>query len=423
MNKQMTVSSGSLQQAPSVLIINAYSAKNIGDGAIIIATIKILKRQFPNCEINVMSGYPDDNVELYTSVGAKSIPSVWVLSQNSNKFKRYLEGPAIVLRVLLGRQVHNIDVVRNADIVISAGGGYLFSSRKGALGTGFVNALFHIWLGTHFKKPTYIFPKSIGPIQFRADAFLLKRILQRTKAIFVREPLSLDYLRRIGLKNIIACPDIAFSLYPAAVDAIQAGITQGDPKIGITVLDWQFFRRGTNPEDVSEYIDKVSTICHKIREVYPQAHFYIFVQVAVALKIGAESDMPISRKLQEALGSMVTLVPLDATKGGEWAIGLYKNMDLFVASRMHSAIFALCASVPTVALIYQQKTKGTFEMLGLSEYTHDVQAINVEEVTAQISAMITEKNRLTEQVIAAVEKARMQIENEIEGRLKSFTVS
>ena len=33
-----------------------------------------------------------------------------------------------------------------ADIIFSVGGGYIYSSRRGPLGVGLLNSLFHVWL-------------------------------------------------------------------------------------------------------------------------------------------------------------------------------------------------------------------------------------------------------------------------------------
>jgi len=406
----------------NVLIVNAYSAKNIGDGAIIVASVKLLRKLLPDCRVQVMSSYEEDNIQLYRSVDAESVSSVWKLGHDRSRLARYLEGPKSFIRVLLRGKVRNQEMVKKADVVISAGGGYLFSSRKGPLGAGFVNALFHIWLATFHKKPTLIFPKSIGPLHSKADKILLRQVLSRCSVVFVREPISTKLVKQLGLTNSVQCPDIAFSLLPAEVDARQYKVDVGTPKIGITVLDWQFFRRGTTKDDVTRYLDCVVQACVNLKQEHHQAHFYVFVQVAVSQEFGADSDLSISKRLQERLGEVATLVVLDPDMGPERVIGLYGHMDLFLASRMHSAIFALCASVPTIALVYQEKTKGTFEMLGLSHYAFDVQQVQAQQLGETAHAILQDTEKVRAQTKEAVDKARQQIESEVTLSLKKSKV-
>jgi polysaccharide pyruvyl transferase WcaK-like protein len=46
----------------------------------------------------------------------------------------------------------------------------------------------------------------------------------------------------------------------------------------------------------------------------------------------------------------------------------YREMDLFIASRLHSGIFALCENVPTVFIGYLSKTVGLLQALGLENW-------------------------------------------------------
>jgi colanic acid/amylovoran biosynthesis protein len=51
-------------------------------------------------------------------------------------------------------------------------------------------------------------------------------------------------------------------------------------------------------------------------------------------------------------------------------------MDFFVATRLHSAIYALKAGVPVVAVAYEPKTIGIFKDLDLSEFVLDIRSID-----------------------------------------------
>jgi colanic acid/amylovoran biosynthesis protein len=72
------------------------------------------------------------------------------------------------------------------------------------------------------------------------------------------------------------------------------------------------------------------------------------------------------------IGNNATVIELGKDLTTEELMEKYGSMNVFIASRMHSAIFALNAGVPTIALAYQPKTTGTFKLLDLEAYAADI---------------------------------------------------
>lgn len=130
--------------------------------------IYLIREVYPDAKIKVMSSYWEENKEFYNRYKVESVPAIWTLNPNYSTIGRYLSGIKKFFKSLLFP--NKIEEYKNADVVISVGGGYLYSSRKGPLGVGLINALFHIWLGKRMKKKTLAFPQSVGPINY----FLIK---------------------------------------------------------------------------------------------------------------------------------------------------------------------------------------------------------------------------------------------------------
>lgn len=72
--------------------------------------------------------------------------------------------------------------------------------------------------------------------------------------------------------------------------------------------------------------------------------------------------------------------------------------DVVVASRFHNLIGAAVAARPIIALAYGPKHHELMAGLGLSSWTHDVSAIDVEEVIRQVNHAVVSAVRTGEQV-------------------------
>ena len=66
---------------------------------------------------------------------------------------------------------------------------------------------------------------------------------------------------------------------------------------------------------------------------------------------------------------------------------LYGHMDIFVATRMHSGIFALTMGIPTLFVGYLHKTRGLVEMLGLEPWFLDIRTMTEADLFDRLEAL------------------------------------
>lgn len=371
-----------------ILLINAYSAKNRGDAGIVVAMIHILRSTFPECEITVMSSYWKENSDFYNQYNAKSASSVWNLIESKSTLSRTLKGLKFFIKAIFKPNSTNFSQYHTADLICSVGGGYLYSSRKGPLGIGLVNALYHYWLGERLGKTVIAFPQSVGPLNSFLDRLLSKIVLKQVFHIFSRDEDTTKTLKYLGLSNFSESPDIALTL--------EKGAPQnkfiGTPKIGITVLDWGFSKNGTTKTDIDLYLAKLAEIIFFILTTYPKGQIYLFPQVDVAT---GDSDFDVSKKLKEIVNSEnCNIYSLNSCQSPEEIIAIYSEMDCFIGSRLHSAIFAIVGETPTIGLAYQPKTYGTFKHLGIENYVLNIDKFTIEELKALIRSCINGEQNL-----------------------------
>jgi colanic acid/amylovoran biosynthesis protein len=72
--------------------------------------------------------------------------------------------------------------------------------------------------------------------------------------------------------------------------------------------------------------------------------------------------------------------------------GAYRSLDLLVATRMHSAIFALSSGVPTLAIGYLHKSLGIMEMLDVARHVVDIDTISTEQILQAFDTLWAERS-------------------------------
>jgi colanic acid/amylovoran biosynthesis protein len=372
-----------------ILFINAYSSKNRGDYAIVLAMRDYINKLYPSSTIHVMSSYHEENKLLYAENDLISVPSIWNIL-NKKLLLKYFEGFILLLKTLFNSEDKIFHEIHEADLICSVGGGYLYSSAKGPLGVGLLNMLFHMWLAKKLKKKLICFPQSVGPIKYTLDKIIVKKIISRVDLFISRENLTTKYLKdELGLQNIIENPDIAFFLKGSSPYPLNLNFN--GEKIGITVLNWSFADSKSNFESIENYINKITHTLEAVSRKF-DIKVYIFVQVDVS---SGDSDYSISKILEKNLENssiQSEVVRFPENINPKKIIATYGEMDIFVGSRMHSAIFSLDAKVPTIALAYQPKTLGTFKILDLASYVLDIKKFEYNELEKLLIYLIENKS-------------------------------
>lgn len=393
------------------LFINAYSSKNRGDAGIVVGMIYLIKSIDPDADIQVMSSHWRENKKFYEQYGVSSIAPVWELEKEQKSVRRYINGVKSVLKVALKRRTKAIQAYQEADMVLSVGGGYLYSSRKGPLGIGLLNSLFHLWVATKKGKRTLAFPQSVGPIDSHIDKFIVKKVIKKLDLFISREEISTKFLKELRLNNVVEIADIGFTLPSQQVEN-WTNRNSSKLKVGLTLLDWRFAMKGIGDNEIDEYVSKVAEVCNRLSSKFSECSFYIFPQVTVG---DGDTDYEVSKSLLQKIHTEnARIVNLDEfSNRPEELVYLYGEMNLFIGSRMHSTIFALAGGTPTIALAYQPKTKGTFKKLGLQDYVYDVHDFSIDEVYSNIENLIDTKNYPIGRVEEEIEQIRSTLKEKL----------
>lgn len=372
-----------------ILISNVYCYLNHGDAGIVEATIDGLRAQHPSAEIIVVSLYSELDQGKYG-------PGIRVIQAPVQPLKQGQMSTGLKLLSVLTKvgEVAFKSLLytfgcfrgssaqfRDADLVVSCGGGYMQSKSVRQLLTEYLVHWIQLYCAKAANTPYVIFAQTIGP--FDTISRLLSRpVFDDAIRVLAREPISFDCVKR--LYPDATCRqtgDVAFLLKPAPYDWHPD--THSDGNIGITVRSWHFPGSPNRDKLMKRYVKAIKDFMTTLSQEGDYG-FYLMPQC-----VGPEgdNDLVLSRLIAEDLKDRVDVTLIDFDIYPSQLKTLYSKMDYFVGTRMHSVIFSLAEDVPCLAISYDKKTDGIMEQAGLSEYVLNIDTVTGSDLLERFHAL------------------------------------
>lgn len=405
-----------------VLILNAHSAQNAGDLAILRESIACMRHAFPQADLMITM---NDELSDLLPTDAVFVGSFtrWMMRVDAHGEWRWRKSlvPLYALLLILASLLYRLtglqllprlperrDLLRAyyaADVVAVIGGGHLYARH--AANIAFVWLWLGIALAVLMGKPLIFLPQSFGPLPGALQQGMLRWLLSRSALVVAREYRSLRLLAEIGMRRrVLVLPDLAFAddttgAESLLVPEVAALAAQDQPLVGLTLMDWQ----GQNPQfrNQRSYEAAVLALMRHVHERYG-ARVVLFAQCTGPT--AAHDDRIIARRLlAEARAQGIDSVDfVDAALSPEQLKAAYARLDLLVATRMHSAIFALSRNVPALAIGYLYKSVGIMEMLGLERHALDIATIDREKLCAGFDVIWSERDEIRRRLSTRIPK-------------------
>ena len=375
----------------SICLAHIYADDNKGDLGIIAATIRALTdaaKQLAIKEIEITAismlgkrAVMKSNAHRFLKHMVKDIVPSFVgqhyreertIRRNVEKIfiiptRMVISFTAVCLYVASGRRWISIlpkdaqSIVRS-DLVVIKGGSLIYCDKSIRNHFFLIRILIPIMLACALRRPIVIFGQSIGPFETTASQWLASFLLRKVDCIWVREAYSRDELRALGIapQKLMIVPDIAlYNLHLST--AGRSSSLESQCVLGVTAKHLSF-----NQEEQLDYEEKIAGLLSDFLGEYPQYKIWFFPQV-----VGPEShqdDRIVQHNIVRLMPSEYKdrMVVIDDDLTPDELLGLYQQLTVMFASRLHSAIFAMSSGVPCIVLEYQQKKAlGTLSMLGL----------------------------------------------------------
>jgi len=376
-----------------LLLLNVHSSQNAGDLAILQETLLCLHTAFPNADVTVAI---NDRESEHLPPGARYVGSFmrWVVVEDTKGEWHWRKGFALlqacwlILAASLFRlfdwqfmpsraeQQELMQAYYTADAVVVIGGGHLYARH--ALNIAFAWLWLGLALAIIMRKPLVLLPQSFGPLPGKLQRRMLAWLVARCTFVATREYQSLKLLHVLHVRQpILVLPDMAFASQPIAEQTIHIPILNDisdkhEPLIGFTLMNWE----EQNPQfrNQMQYEQAVLELIQHVKYQYG-ARVVLFAQCTGPT--AGQDDRRIAKRLAAAAAmAQVSVLVADELVTPEMLKAAYQQLDVLVATRMHSAIFALSAEVPTLVIGYLHKSSGIMEMLGLNQHVIDINDVD-----------------------------------------------
>lgn len=366
----------------NIAILNGYVRENKGDAALMSILAHQLQEAFPEANVVISSAenplFQKDfegfktvgSMRLYTAeehifrvqrilrkIFVLCIDALWPITPLHRRLVRFLP---LGIRGELG-------AIEDADLIVLMGGGYL-NARETILGN--LNILF-LTIGARIAerlgKVVILAPQSFGPFQTGWQRRRIRRVLNATKLVCVREDKSFNLLKNIGIKKelMIRAVDLGFAYRPLSAPKPQ----NSRMRIGITARQWLHLSKQKKYEQAL-----ADFICYAEKKYGAEV---ILVPQVTSNRDGDDDRIVETRikKLAELAGAHPTQITEELAVSN--LKDVYATFTFTVGTRFHSVIFSLTSYVPSIAIEYEHKTSGILQDLGLEEWS-----IKIEDVTA-----------------------------------------
>lgn len=377
-----------------IVISNIYSPQNIGDRAIVEGIIKTFKEKYSDVKISCLSKY---HGEFQKFTNWKGTHELIHLPVDGNKIFTLLKPLKDLIAFLINltlfrfnktlylRKISNdnpFKIIAEADIVVAAGGNYLFSSNSSFLSRTMLIHILNIYLPVVMGKKVILFPQSIGPFYRTYERKLITTLLSKTHLIMLRDKESYDFLvkNKLPIEKLLILPDIAFNL-----DHMKPlRRTNKIKKVLITALDWSWGvdldKKEKYTLTIEKYKDNLAKIIDYLSDVIG-AEVSLFPHVTV----DTSNDTIISMEIiSRAKTKKKISLNQKSDSSIEEILKFYSEFDLVIGSRMHSCILGITQGVPTIGVSYQPKTLGTYNLLGMPEYVVDGNSFSYLELQKKV---------------------------------------
>jgi colanic acid/amylovoran biosynthesis protein len=386
-----------------ILIVNTHSLANAGDQAIVLGQLRLLREVYPDARVTITSRTSGPDRPFWAARGVAVIAPLFRAPADSpGKWRPW--GKALLSLLLPWRGLAFLLRLKQADLVLACGGGYFYSYRRFP-GLTFWQNYLHLRLAVAFRKEVVLLPQSFGPLANPLSRHLLAGLLAsaRIRAVLVREEVSLAVLEKllpadVAKGKVRFCPDMAFYHEPEAEPPAAAAELNHlpRPRLAVALRDWDFPGQKTHSgksRQRGRYIEGVVAACRDLHRDHG-ASFCFFSQVRGPS--AAEDDGPITRLVHERLSALVPaahlhLADAPSVASPDLIIGLLRQADLLVTSRMHAAVLAFLAGIPAVVIGYQHKSLGILNAMGMGSLSLPIEELQAEPLSRLYAAVLQDR--------------------------------
>ncbi len=403
-------------------IIGNYTSHNKGWAAMVLSSVDAIKNITPNVKFKftIESFTPEADSKLYSEYGLGVTKSALTSPFKASFFLLKCYTWKFLKRMRMGndKMVSNPEFMpyKDSDVILDLSGDglcmpFTIMRVKFLILRNIISWVGHIYLflyGMCFSKKIVLYARSLGP--FGIFRPVLKIILNKSVLITIREDISYEYVKKLGIHApIYLTADSSFVLSPAEENKVKTIlINEGlkvpyDRLISKCIIGFSISIEGAKfyyPGGEDKLVEMVIRTIDYLIERYDT---FVFLIPHSTGRRKFEDDRIISKKIYGLIKNNDSAFLIKGDYGPKELKGIIKLCDIFVGERMHATIAALSSFVPTLAIAHSHKYYGIMKMLGQEKWICNIQTLNYKELISKITNLLNNKERIKEDLKSRVE--------------------
>ncbi|MBN1589440.1 MAG: polysaccharide pyruvyl transferase family protein [Pirellulales bacterium] len=320
-----------------IVISGWYGHGNVGDEAILQAMLDTFRKDWPDCDVTVLSCQPQYTRDLHNVKAVYQLP-----------------GPGLksTLRsVCSGRYFKTLMAISKCDLFIMGGGGFL---------TDWIPDVPRRWLGQMriaklFGKRTMLYRIGAGPFSTKNGKRLTKHLINTyVDEVTVRENYSYAALTEcVGVDS----SKVTVRIDPVATMDVGPYQTPNDGKLSLVYTPLYDRPQYWNSQQCAKWSHLRECFMVQVRTLLERGQKVRLLSFQPAL----ESEHKLADEFRAAFSDEVDVVfPRDFRE----AISYVSASVGVISLRLHGNIIAYALGKPFLPIIYHHKTKGFLDMIG-----------------------------------------------------------
>ena len=421
-----------------VVFLDFWSDKNRGDAAMQIVQVKMLRSIVPKSYITVMAAFGANQHECLADELDETSPLVDRLvgglratfvpfgskALEKSALRKILNILALCFGILMlpiwflvGKTAmldvffpdawrDSIKALRECDLVLWNGRNFRVDSIRREP-YEIWNLLYNPVVALIFGKPIAAIGASIWSLRDPLARFLLRDVMGKAFFVSLREEVSMRNAKELLVgksTRLELLPDLSLALLNEQSNFRDVrSVPENLNCMGVTVVDWvnsgESARQGY-----------IHALCGFLKEFLksPENSVVLIPQVTYDM----EKTGGLEGELMRELDGNVTI--WSGTPKVSELVNLYASLDFLVATRMHSAIFALSSGTPVVTIPYDVGGKwGILDMMGASDISVPFDSITVSALQSKVEEVWTRRSDILGNVRQKLPDLSMRVEDNL----------
>ncbi|MGM1017690.1 MAG: polysaccharide pyruvyl transferase family protein [Actinomycetota bacterium] len=375
---------------PRITIIGSALSGNKGAAAMLESAIQTLGDRLGDVEFTLLSMYPREDA------AQNHYSNLEIVAAKPRQLGITINVLALAYRVLpflrgtIRKRSKAIRALASSDVLLDQGGITFTDGREKFL----LYNVASILPAFNTKTPVFKCAQAVGPFTNPINRIASKTFLPKVKTLVTRGRITHDFAEGLGLTNLYAGADYAFSLEMSGTEAdevarhIDLSFFDGGDVVGIcpsVVLQKKVDAAGG---------DYAGQILGFIEQLQAQGKRVLLVPHSV--RTGTEkthnNDMPLCRDIYQRLAVSKGVLFVDRELSSQQLRFLIGRCGLFVASRFHAMVSSLAMAVPTLVIGWSHKYREVLEMFELEEWAFGHDQLTPEYLQERFAALEAQRD-------------------------------